>query len=134
MLYTLLAVFAAVLGLGVTAAAVYTAWYVYQLRRKNSNGQHLDPALLLRWTVFDYAVLLIVLTGLIFLLADLIGVVNDRDLYPYYHYGYLVSGFIFTLLGVLFMLARLFLVLRLAEKGLTAPNQHHKPHQADHSK
>lgn len=133
MMYTALAVFAAVLGLAVTAAAGYTAWYVFQLRTKNTGVPKLSVAPLLRWTVFDYALLLLTLSGLIFLLVDVIGVVKDRDLYPYYHYGYLLCGFIFTLLGVACMVGRMFLVLRLADPGLPAPHQSDEPHQADHA-
>lgn len=132
-MYTTLAVFASVLGLTVTGAAVYTAWYVFQLRKGEAPGQTrglFDHSALLRWTVFDYALLMLSLTGLLFLLVDLIGVMKERDLYPYYHYGYLLSGFIFTLLGVLFMLSRLFLVLRLAGHGPSAPHNHDEPNQA----
>lgn len=132
-MYITLAVFASVLGLAVTGAAVYTAWYVYRLRRGGGEepaGEPLDRTVLLRWTLFDYALLLLSLIGLLFLLTDLIGVLRDRDLYPYYHYGYLLSGFIFTLLGLLFMLTRLFLVLRLANQCLAAPHDHHEPNEA----
>lgn len=136
-MYTALAVFAAVIGLIVTGAAVYTAWYVFQLRKEKEEvpgGSPFMASALLRWTVFDYGLLILVLAGLVFLLADLIGVMRDRDLYPYYHYGYLMSGFIFTLLGLLFMLSRLFVVLRLAGKTAAAPHDHYEPdqaHQAD---
>jgi hypothetical protein len=132
-MYTTLAVFASVLGLAVTGAAVYTAWYVFQLRKGKEGvdppGQF-ERTLLLRWTLFDYSLLLLSLIGLLFLLTDLIGVLRDRDLYPYYHYGYLLCGFIFTLLGLLFMLARLFVVLRLANQGSAAPHNHDEPDEA----
>lgn len=132
-MYPAIAIFAAVLGLIVTGSAVYTAWYVFRLRSKNSGQNGFDPAPLFRWTGFDYALLALVLVGLTFLLADVIGVMKERESYPYYHYGYLLSGFVFTLLGLLFLLTRLFLVLRLAHKHAAAPNQHYKPDQAHHA-
>lgn len=137
-MYITLAVFAGILGLFVTGASVYTAWYVFQLSKKNKEesapGQPLPASALLRWTVFDYALLGLVLIGLLFLLVDLIGVLRDRDLYPYYHYGYLLCGFIFTLLGLLFMLSRLFIVLRLVSRsGSAAPHDQDEPDEADRS-
>lgn len=135
-MYTALSVFAAIIGLAATGAAVYTAWYILQLRKvqaepdKPSNGTF-SVSQLLRWTFFDYSLLILVLIGLMFLLVDLIGVLRDRDLYPYYHYGYLISGFIFSLMGLLFMLTRLFVVLRLAGQAFAAPHHHHEPNQAD---
>jgi hypothetical protein len=134
MLYTSLTVFAAVLGLLVTGSAVYTAWYLLQQRGKNTAPGAPERQALLRWTVFDYALLTLVLVGLVFLLVDLIGVLKDKDLYPYYHYGYLLSGFIFTLLGLVFMLARLSLVLRLANQNPASPYQGNEPDKADNSK
>lgn len=132
-MYTALTIFAALLGLAVTGSAVYTAWYVFTLQRKNPDQEKPDPAVFLRWTFFDYALLFLTLTGLIFLLVDVIGVIKDRDSYPYYHYGYLVSGFVFVMLGLLLLLGRLFLVLRLADQRPSAPNQHHEPNQTYHA-
>lgn len=133
MLYWTLTVLAAVLGLAVTGSAVYMAWSVHQLRGQGSGQEKAVQRALVRWTVFDYALLILVLAGLLFLLADLIGVLKDRELYPYYHYGYLLSGFVFSLVGLLFLLARLFMVLRLANPDSSAPDKSHKPDQADHA-
>ncbi|WP_438448652.1 hypothetical protein [Gorillibacterium sp. sgz5001074] len=132
-MYTALAIFASVIGLLVTGAAVYTAWFVWKLRQEKKDpldGNSFVASALLKWTVFDFGLVFLVLAGLVFLLADLVGVMKDKDLYPYYHYGYLISGFIFCLLGLLFLLTRLFLVLRLAGKGAAAPHHHHEPNQA----
>lgn len=133
MLYTILQIFAAVLGLAVTGGAVYTVWRLFQAKGKTGAPGKLERQLLLRWTVFDYAVLALVLIGLVFLLADVIGVINDRDQYPYYHYGYLLSGFIFSLVGLVFMLVRLIMVLRLANPDPSAVDQGNKPDQAYHA-
>ncbi len=133
MLYTILQVFAAILGLAVTGGAVYTVWRLFQAKGKTGAPGKLERQLLLRWTVFDYAVLALVLIGLVFLLADVIGVIKDRDQYPYYHYGYLLSGFIFSLVGLVFMLVRLAMVLRLANPDPSAVDEGNKPDQAYHA-
>lgn len=133
MFYTILQVFAAVLGLAVTGGAVYTVWRMFQAKGKTGAPGKLERQLLLRWTVFDYAVLALVLIGLVFLLADVVGVMKDRDQYPYYHYGYLLSGFIFSFVGLLFLLVRLGMVLRLANPDPAAVDQGNKPDQTHHA-
>lgn len=133
MFYTILQVFAAVLGLAVTGGAVYTVWMMFQARGKAGAPGKLERQLLLRWTVFDYAVLALVLIGLVFLLADVVGVMKDRDQYPYYHYGYLLSGFIFSFVGLIFLLVRLGMVLRLANPDPAAVDQGDKPDQTYHA-
>lgn len=133
MFYTILQVFAAVLGLAVTGGAVYTVWRMFQARGKAGAPGKLERQLLLRWTVFDYAVLALVLIGLVFLLADVVGVMKDRDQYPYYHYGYLLSGFIFSFVGLIFLLVRLGMVLRLANPDAAAVDQGDKPDQTYHA-
>lgn len=133
MFYTILQVFAAVLGLAVTSGAVYTVWRMFQAKGKTGAPGKLERQLLLRWTVFDYAVLALVLIGLVFLLADVVGVMKDRDQYPYYHYGYLLSGFIFSFVGLIFLLVRLGMVLRLANPDPAAVDQGDKPDQTYHA-
>lgn len=132
-MYTALPVFAAILGLAVTGGAVYTVWRIFQLKGKAAVPGTAERQLLLRWTVFDYAILALVLVGLVFLLVDVIGVINDRDQYPYYHYGYLLSGFIFSLMGLVFMLVRLTMVLRLANPDPAPVDQSNKPNQTYHA-
>ncbi|MNC15398.1 hypothetical protein D3C75_632140 [compost metagenome] len=132
-MYSMLQVFAAVLGLAVIGGAVYTVWRMFQIKGKTGAPGTAERQFLLRWTVFDYAVLALVLVGLIFLLADVIGVIKDRDQYPYYHYGYLLSGFIFSLVGLVFMLVRLAMVLRLANPGPAPVDQGDKPDQTYHA-
>ncbi|MDF2938604.1 MAG: hypothetical protein K0Q90_3977 [Paenibacillaceae bacterium] len=130
MLYNILQIFAAILGLAVTGGAVYTVWRMFQVKAKTGAPGKLERQLLLRWTVFDYAILVLVLVGLVFLLSDVIGVIKDRDQYPYYHYGYLLSGFIFSAVGLVFMLVRLTMVLRLANPDSAPVDQGNKPDQA----
>lgn len=142
-MYVVLAVFAALVGLGVTGAAVYTAYELLQLRKRgnggndgkegNGEGNSADLRSLLRWTVLDYALIVLFSIGLMFLFVDVLGVLReDRSGFPYYHFGYLLSGFVFTFLGALFLLARLFLVLRVAgSPGFTPPHHQNEPGQAD---
>src|SRR5690242_11891134 len=100
-LYSILAIFAAILGLVITGAAAFTVWSIFQ-QRKNQPLE--DPSIdsaapaafqtfsqqaaqyLLKWTVFDYAVLALILFGLLFLFTDVVAVIRDRHSYPYYHY------------------------------------------------
>ncbi|MFB9752999.1 hypothetical protein ACFFNY_15650, partial [Paenibacillus hodogayensis] len=94
----------------------------------------LPPGWFLRWTLADYAALFLFGFGIVFLLTDLIGVARDRDMYPMYHYAYLLCGTIFSFMGMLFTLVRLALVLRLT--GGAAGNGHdpHKPDKAKQAK
>jgi H+/gluconate symporter-like permease len=147
-LYSILAIFAALLGLAVTGAAVFTVWSIFQQRKKQPHeelttdfeslsvsqtfsrqaGQYF-----LKWTMFDYAVLALILIGLLFLFTDVIAVMRDRQSYPYYHYGYLLSGFIFSLVGVIFITVRLAVVLRSlrADDNFSAVDDHQKPDETN---
>jgi hypothetical protein len=149
-LYSILAFFAVVLGLAITGAAIFTVWSIMQRHKKQPQpdgaADSESPALkhsfsrqagqyLLKWTVFDYAVLALILIGLVFLFTDVLAVMRDRQSYPYYHYGYLLCGFIFSLVGVIFMTVRLAIVLRSsrADDDFSAVNNHHKPDETNAS-
>ena len=139
-----LAVIAGMIGIAVTAAVFYTVWYMLEQWKKQQDAamdgkdrptlSDTAGALLLRWTVVDYAVLVLMGAGMLFLLVDVLGVMRDRASYPDYHYGYLLSGAAFAFLGMLFLLARLLVVLRIARKPvLPAPNDGHKPNETHHA-
>jgi uncharacterized membrane protein HdeD (DUF308 family) len=140
-MYFVLAMFAAILGLAVTAAAVFTIWSILQQRKKSNEGKssihgsfsQLASQYFLKWTVFDYSILILFAAGMLFLFVDVIGVMRERQSYPFFHYGYLLSGFLFSLLGMLFIVARLVIVLRLVRvhNELPAVNDHHKPNEAN---
>lgn len=140
-MYTILAIFAGLIGLFVTGVAVFTAWAYYSTRaRLKQAGQQPEgetPAgepdispwdWFLRFTVADYAALFLFGFGAVFLITDLIGVMKDRDMFPMYHFGYLLCGILFCLMGMLFMFVRLVLVLRLT--GGASASAHH-PHEPD---
>ena len=134
-----LAIFAAVFGLAITGVAVYTAWYVHQ-SQKRAAGDKRSPSgpvesALLNWTVLDSAVLVLFAVGMVFLLVDLLAVMRDKELYPPYHFGYLLCGFVFVLLAMISMFIRLIYVLRLAGAPVSASDQQeHEPTEADKSK
>ena len=154
-MYFKLAIFSAVLGAAIIAAALFTIGSILQKRKKpeivhtdskipsdtvssSANTLHFSQQMGLyftRWTVFDYAVLALFAFGMLFLLVDVLGVIRDRHDYPYWHYGYLLCGFIFSLLSMLFMLIRLAIVLKMIRPNhLSAINDHHEPNDADGAK
>jgi hypothetical protein len=138
-MYTTLGIFAAVLGLIIVSGAIYTIRSLIKQRKKLQNGQTLSELAgryLLRWSLFDYAVLVIFLSGMLFLLTEVIAVLRDRSSFPYYHYGYLLCGFTFSLIGMLFVMVRLVIVLRMVRS--TDPSSlvydHQEPNEANTAK
>jgi hypothetical protein len=128
-MFTLLAVFGGVIGLAATGVAVFTAWFVFTQR----NHTGLDK-LLLQWTVFDYTILGLFLIGMLFLFTDLLGVYRERANYPLFHFSYLLCGFVFMFLGMLFIIVRLAVVIKLAQSGRPLlPDQHEQPNQTNHT-
>ncbi|OXM84092.1 hypothetical protein [Paenibacillus rigui] len=149
-----LAVLAGVVGLIVTASAVMLIWFVMQQKQKMQNKpeelqannhpeeghgaeeqmqgssplQSIAP-LLLQWTFFDYALIGVFAVGSLFLFTDVIAVIRDAASYPLYHYGYLLCGFVFTLLSMLFMILRFATVLSLVRSGraFSAADKHSHP-------
>lgn len=137
-MYIALAVLAALIGLAVCGAAVFTAWYYQSCKRraeeKEDRAEEAFPgnSLLLRWTVMDYAVVFLAAFGLLFLFADVLAVLRDRQSFPYYHYGYLLIGFVMSFIGLLLLVVRLFVLLRIVgAPSLPAPYHQDKPAQAD---
>lgn len=114
-LYEILSIAAGVVALLVAGFGVFGAYLAFAGKRETFR------AALRRWTVFDYLILLVFLSGTLFLLADLIGVLRDRDAYPFYHYGYLMSGFVYNTLAGIFLFVRLGLALRAGESTGPAP-------------
>ncbi|TLS53951.1 hypothetical protein FE782_00965 [Paenibacillus antri] len=106
-LYSMLAGAAAVIALLVTGFGVFAAYMAFGARREAVRTA------LGRWTVFDYLILAVFLIGTLFLLADVAGVMKDRDAYPYYHYGYLLSGLVYNALAGVFLFVRLGMTFRL---------------------
>ncbi|MFE5319141.1 hypothetical protein ACFQ88_10565 [Paenibacillus sp. NPDC056579] len=127
-----LAILGGVIGLVITASAVMLVWYLLQQRSKKEQEASADrqggASMLLQWTYFDYALIGIFMIGSLFLLTDVVAVIRDADSYPLYHYGYLLSGFVFTLLGMLFMVLRLAVVLSLVRSRGAVPAHDHHDH------
>jgi hypothetical protein len=138
-MYSSLAIFAAVLGLLLTSGAIHTIWSLLQQRKSQQGDQtfsQLAGRYFLRWSFFDYGVLVMFLCGMLFLLTEVIAVVRDRESFPYHHYGYLLSGFVFSLLGMLFTLARFIIVLRMVRglDGASLVNDHQEPNETNGAK
>lgn len=143
-MYIALAIFASLVGLFVTGAAVFTAWAFYASRKKAAGAERPEGktaaaaegnpwSWFMRWTVADYAALFLFGFGAVFLLTDLVGVAKDRDQFPMYHYAYLLCGIVFSFMGMLFTFVRLVLVLRLAGGSAAAHHHPHKPDQTEHA-
>lgn len=138
MYYTVLMIFAALIGLLITVSAIFTVWVIWHHARslkgdRQGNLVKMTGQYLLKWTLMDYAILILFLSGMLFLFTDLLAVMRDREFYPSYHYRYLLSGFVFSLLGMIFMYVRLGIVLRLFRSNdvLSSPKHHNEPPQAD---
>lgn len=138
-MYIALAVFAAILALLIVSVSIYTIWSIwYQARhlkgKLKDNVNTVVSSYFMKWTWLDYAILLLFLVGMIFLLTDVIAVMRDAELYPAYHFGYLLSGFVFSALAMLFLFIRFAMTLKLihSSRSLTEKH-HHKPTQTDHS-
>jgi Na+-driven multidrug efflux pump len=122
-MYWMLSAAAAVVAVTVAGFGVFAAYLIGSGKRPELRSA------LQRWTVFDYVILTLFVISSLFLLADLVGVMRDREAYPYYHYGYLLSGFVYHLLSGLFLFVRLGVTFRLG--GASAANDNHRePDQA----
>jgi hypothetical protein len=140
----ILAVAGALIGLFAAAAALLTVWFIYDRTKHKAaqEGRSFDPmdvagGLLNRWSLMDYALLVLFMIGTLLLAADAVAVLRDREAFPPYHAPYLISGLIFTWMGMMFMLARLALLLRTlhvsGRQHAVPPQHHHEPDHADHS-
>lgn len=135
-------IFSGIVGLAATSAAGYMVWYIrQQWKQEQRTTGHQVPLmrvagkLFVKWTWFDVVMLLLLAFGLIFQAADLAAVMRDRALFPPYHFAYVWCGFIFTFMGTLFMLIRLFAVLLItgSANGSFLPHHHHEPNHANHA-
>lgn len=141
-MYITLMIIAVLLGLFALLSISAFLWAMWRPSKNREIGSQVEKealarlrGLLFRWTYFDYAIVLLFLCSMVFLVVDLAAVLRDREAYPFYRYGYLASGFIFSLLSMLFMLVRLGLVLSAGRASSDAPaHDHDHPSQADQAK
>lgn len=132
-MFTALALFAGLIGVIVTGSAVL--FLMLHLKKPYSSVLQNISIPMLRWNVFDYIVLLVFMTGGMFLFVDLIAVIRDRKIFPDYHVGYLICGFALCFLGALFLFARLGVLLTFVRSGgASTPHDESEPHQADQTK
>ncbi|GAB2696716.1 hypothetical protein ACFQWB_12105 [Paenibacillus thermoaerophilus] len=105
------------------------------IARRSSPRSSMD--VLGRWTVADYAAVFLFLIGFVFLLAVSLLSIRDRAELPYYHLGYVLTGFVVISFAGLFAFVRLFVLLRLiaGAKALSvraASSEHQEqPDEAD---
>lgn len=130
-MYIILSIAAALAALVIVGFGGFAAYLFFSGKERNRLIRALQ-----RWTVFDYVLLAVFLIGALFLLADLIGVIRDKEAYPYYHYGYLLSGFAYQLIAGIGLVIRLGLTLRIAGDARDASSiapavdqHHHEPDQ-----
>lgn len=134
-MYSVLAAGAAVIGLVVTGIILFTLWDILFRHKNDGSAADKASAYFQRWTVLDYAMIALFAVGALFLLADIIGVVRERNLLAYHHYGYLLSGIVYCCLGMLFMLGRLVFLLRgISRMAASPPQKHKKPKKANAAK
>lgn len=89
-----------------------------EVRRTKRRVTRVDFAAryLLRWTWFDYYMCFVFLFGFIFLISDVIDVAKQQDLYPSWHYGYVLVGIVVLLHAFIYFIARFIFLLRCTEK------------------
>jgi len=102
-------------------------------RRLRIKNREEGRRLLLRWTLADYLLLFPAAFAFLFLLVDVIAVLRDRNLFPDYHIGYLLCGFVLFILSFGFLYARLMLTIGLY-RDAAAPHQEPDPAKAERSK
>lgn len=135
-MYTILGFFAAFLGVLIIAGTVYTIYSVIKQRKNQQSNQSVSETVgryFLKWSFMDYAIIIVFVCGMLFLLAEMVAVMKDREGFPLYHYGYLLCGFVFSLIGMLFMVARFVIVLRMAQgmDCVALIDHHNEPNNAD---
>ena len=140
-----LAVVGGLLGLFVTGVALYTAWMVHQLWKQQAAAPNpatqveIASVYFSRWTLMDYAVVGLFLTGLLLLLTELLAVLRDRTVMESFHFSYLLTGIVLSAMGVVLLFVRLLIVLGFVQSGTlhrttaVAPNHQEEPNHADHA-
>ncbi|WP_148497754.1 hypothetical protein [Paenibacillus senegalensis] len=133
-MYDLLAALAAAIGVIAVGAALYTLLRISFNRAESGNVVERAEKYFQRWTALDAVMIALFAIGALFLMADVIGIVRERNLLAYHHYGYTISGVVYCLTGMLFMVGRLIFVLRRVRRLASFPQQHQKPNQTHTSK
>ncbi|MFD0695883.1 hypothetical protein ACFQZT_17530 [Paenibacillus sp. GCM10027628] len=143
-----LAVLGGLLGLFVTGVALYTAWMVHQLWKQQAAAPNpatqveIAAVYFSRWTLMDYAVVGLFLTGLLLLLTELLAVLRDRTAAAMesFHFSYLLTGIVLSAMGMVLLFVRLLIVLGFVQSGTlhrttaVAPNHQDEPNHTDHAK
>lgn len=99
------------------------AWIAMEWSRRKENRRtkrHVSrlefaSRYLLRWTWFDYYMMFSFLLGFVFLISDVVGVSRQTDIYPSWHFGYVLIGITVLLHAFLYFLSRYVFLLRYNE-------------------
>jgi hypothetical protein len=67
---------------------------------------------LYRWTWFDYYMTLLFLFGFVFLISDVVGVAQQPEVFPSWHFGYVLIGIAVLLHAFIYFLIRYVFLLR----------------------
>jgi len=129
MINLFLASLGTVLGLLAVGGLVYGIWLIAEHRRKTADTTKMPfPSMLLRWTVLDYIIIVLFILGLLLLFVDLTAVLRDRASFSEWHLVYLVAGVIFSFMGMLMMVIRLFMLNNaIRSLGLLSPDHEREP-------
>lgn len=76
-----------------------------------------------RWTWLDYYMLLLFLFGFVFLVSDVIGVARQPEVFPSWHFGYVLIGIVVLFHAFLYFLMRYLFLLGLNQDS-KGPSHH----------
>ncbi|MDQ0889918.1 hypothetical protein QFZ81_005006 [Paenibacillus sp. V4I9] len=142
----ILAIIGGLLGLFVTGVGIYTAWMVHQLWKqqgaapKPAGQVEIAVKYFSKWTVIDYAVILLFIIGLLLLLAELFAVWRDQTVIANFYFSYLLTGIIISAMGMLLLFVRLVVVLGFIQSGAlhrtvtVSPDHQNEPDNTDKAK
>lgn len=133
-MYHLLAVVAATIGVLTVGVTLYTVIIISFTRKDSGHVVERAERYFQRWTALDAAMIALFAVGALFLVVNVIGIAREQNLLAYHHYGYVLSGVAYCLVGMLFMIGRLIFVLRRVKWLVSFPQQHQKPNQTHSSK
>jgi hypothetical protein len=103
---------------------ILTSWIAMEWSRRkegNRTGRSLSrfefaERYMLRWTWFDYYMLMLFMFGFVFLLGDVVGVARQPEIYPSWHYGYVLIGAVVLFHAFGYFIFRYVFLLRTIEK------------------
>lgn len=115
----------AALGLvAIIAAWIAMEWSRYREKKrtgKSVSRLHFAQRYMMRWTWFDYYMLLLFLFGFVFLISDVVGVARQPDVYPSWHFGYVLIGAAVLFYAFAYFIFRYVFLLHVLEQSQSKP-------------